>query len=834
MDNISDINIEDELTKSYLDYAMSVIIGRALPDIRDGLKPAHRRILYVMKELGNDFNNNYKKSARIVGNVIGKYHPHGETAVYDSIVRLAQPFTQRYTLIDGQGNFGSVDGDSPAAMRYTEIRMSEIASYLLTDLDYKTVDYVSNYDNTEMQPSVLPAMIPNLLINGSSGIAVGMATNIPPHNITEVINGCLAFIDKPDISINELMTYILGPDFPTHAIINGTDNISKAYKTGKGKITIRANISLKLNEHTGGKNIIVTELPYQVNKARLVERIVLLIKEKKIFGIRTLRDESDKDGLRIFIEVQKDKDHNFILNTLYSLTSLESVFNINMVALVNNKPKLLNLKDMLSYFIDHRREIVYRRVVFKLEKARNKAHILEGLCITVFNIDLIINLIKNTDSISILKGKLLDKYWDKNQIINLLSRDNLDICKSPNNILYGFSSSGYRLSDIQVQSILNLKLYKLTKLERDTLINEYNTISNDIKYYLDVLKNNNVLMDIIKKELTFIKNKFGDNRKTKIRFNKTDIVESSLTSKEDIIITLSNDGYIKSQLLKNFQPQHRGGKGKVGTLVKNSDSICELLITNTHSTLLCFSNCGKVYWIDLCKFPIYNRNSKGIFITNLLNLKKLEKINAILPVEVYEKHVFVFMVTKSGVVKKVSLFDFKNKRSNGIIAIDLSNDDILVDVKIVKDDDQVMLISDSCKVIRFLSNCVKVTSRMSKGVIGMRLKRDENIISSIVFKEKGYILTATENGFGKKTSVDEYPLTSRGRKGIIAMKLDKKIGKIIKVEYVFEKDGLLLITNKGILVRIKVKEIPTIGRNTKGVVLMTLSNNEYLVSIKKI
>ena len=832
MVNIKEINIEDELTYSYLSYAMSVIVGRALPDIRDGLKPVHRRVLYAMKELDNYFDKPYKKSARIVGDVIGKYHPHGESAVYESIVRLAQDFVQRYVLVDGQGNFGSVDGDSAAAMRYTEIRMSELAFYLINDLDYNTVDYVSNYDNTELQPVVLPAMFPNLLINGSSGIAVGMATNIPPHNLSEIIDACIAYINDFEISFEDLMKYVLGPDFPTRAIINGGDGIVNAYTTGRGKICVRAKVKFEFDSLSDKTNIVIFELPYQVNKSKLIERIVYLLKEKKITGIKSLRDESDKDGLRIFIELYKGVNQDVVLNNLYSLSQLEVVIGINMVALVNNKPKLLNLKEIIENFIDHRKEIVYRRTLFKLKKARDKVHILEGLCIALLDINLIVDVIKSSNSVSDIKIKLSQYVIEKNLILQFFSEKDLFLCKHPD--FYScYSTDGYRFSSLQTQSILDLKLYKLVKLEKDKLILDYITIIKEIKTYLNVIENISCLMDVVKNELLCIKEKFGDARKTEIIFFNKKISDYDLIPNDEIIMTLSNDGYIKAQLLEIYQAQKRGGKGKQGTLVKKNDFISNLLITKRHNILLCFSNLGRVYWIDLCKFNLSSRSSKGMPIVNLLSLKNFEKISAILSINDYNSKEFVFMVTKTGLVKRISLLEFSNRRNNGINIIDLCNNDLLVDVCLVELCDEVMLFTKSGKTIRFCSDDVRLTGRAARGVRGIKINKDDCLISLIVLKFSNHILTATNNGYGKKTVLDEFPVTRRGGKGVIGIRLNEKNSYVIGVVATSVNDELILITNKGIFSRIRTNEVSCIGRLTKGVILINLFNDDYLVGIKK-
>ncbi len=832
VNNIFEVSINDELIQSYISYAMSVIVGRALPDIRDGLKPVHRRILYAMKEMGNTYNNSHKKSARIVGDVIGKYHPHGESAVYESIVRLAQSFTQRYTLIDGQGNFGSIDGDPAAAMRYTEIRMSEISDYLLKDIDYDTVDYVSNYDNTEKQPIVLPAKFPNLLINGTSGIAVGVATNIPPHNLIEVIDACIYYIDNNSCSVDDLIKYVNGPDFPTSAFINGIDGIISAYKTGKGKINIRANVSIDYDKKHDKYFLIVKELPYHVNKAKLIDDIASLVREKKILGISYLRDESDKEGLRIFISLEKGASPNIVLNNLYSLSKLEIVFGINMVALVNGKPKLLNLLDIISSFVNHRREIVYRKTLFQLKKAKDKVHILEGLCIAIINIDGIINILKSVDTASFLKEKLSNIIWNCDDLLNLFDKEVISYCKHPN--FNNFNSDGYILSDIQVNSILDLKLYKLTKLEKNNLFSDYRKLSDEIKDYISLINIESNLVNVIKNEFIFLKNKFGDLRKTKILSLSNEINKFDLIPKEKLIITLSNYGYIKSQYLKNYQAQHRKGRGKSATSVKNDDFIINLLTTNRHSKLLCFSNYGKIYWIDLCEFTIYSRESKGVPIINLLKLESNEKISAILSIESYDKDVFIFMVTKNGLVKRVPLLGFKNQRSNGIIAVDLHNNDILVAAKIVNIDDEIILFSSIGKAIRFSVKDVRSSGRLSKGVIGMRLGKNEFIISLIVVRANKYILAATKNGYGKKTPVSDFPITNRGVKGVIGIKIDNKNGNVIGVEEVSNEDEIMLITNKGVLVRIRTKEVSTTKRIAKGVLLINLFDNEYLVNINKI
>jgi len=824
MNNFNKVFIETELINSYLTYALSVIIGRALPDVRDGLKPVHRRTLFAMRELNNKFNKQYKKSARIVGDVIGKYHPHGEIAVYDSIVRLTQSFILRYPLIDGQGNFGSIDGDSAAAMRYTEIRMTELSEYLMLDLDFETVDYISNYDGNEKIPTILPSQIPNLLINGSYGIAVGMATNIPPHNINEVINACLAFIENPEINIKNLMHYISGPDFPTYGFIYGLDGILDAYKTGKGKIIVRGNV--KINNTENKNSIIITELPYQVNKSILIQKILLLIEEKKIIGIKLIRDESNKDGLRIFIEIDYGKNANVILNQIYSLTKLETTFSINMVALVNNSPKLLSLKDMIELFINHRKEIVYRRTYFKLSNLKKKLHTLEGLLVVLFDMDFLLKIFTSSNSLDELKKILVEKNWNNKNINNIDNIDNND------EIISNFKD--YKLSKLQIQNILDLKLSNLVKIERNKILNDYIKINNDIKSYKLILNNDKLLFDIIKDELFVIKNKFGDKRRTIIIKDIQKFDAKDLISKESIIIILSKLGYIKSQLSKTYQAQKRGGKGKISIFIKPNDSVNNLLVCDTHGMLLCFSNFGKVYWIDLYKFPISSRTSKGIPIVNLLNLQKNDMIKTMLFIKSYEKFKYVLMVTAKGIIKKILLNEFKNQRTNGIIATILSNNDYIVDVKLVKTLDEIMLFSNVGKAIKFSIKNIRCTSRLSRGVKGMTLEKNEHIVSLLVINKPSYIITATENGFGKKSISDDYPLTCRGGKGVRGIRIDKKTGNVVKVEKVYSCDDLLLVTTSGIMSRINTKDISCTGRNTKGVVLINLSNKEKLTCIKKI
>lgn len=826
---VTSINIEEELKQSYLDYAMSVIIGRALPDVRDGLKPVHRRILYAMHQLNNDWNKPYKKSARVVGDVIGKYHPHGDTAIYDAIVRMAQHFSLRHPLIDGQGNFGSIDGDAPAAMRYTEIRMSKIAHELLVDLEKQTVNFIPNYDDTELLPEVLPTKLPNLLINGTSGIAVGMATNIPPHNLAEIIDGCLELIKNPNLTIEELLKIIKGPDFPTAGIINGTAGIIEAYKTGKGKIYIRGRLKVETHETTGKQSIIIYELPYQVNKAKLIEKIAELVKEKKLEGISSLRDESDKEGMRIVVELKKGETSDLIINSLYSLTQLQCVFGINMVALTGNQPKLLNLKMILECFIRHRCEVVLRRTEFDLKTSREKAHILEGLAVAIANIDNIITLIKASKNAAEAKESLVKRLWNIEEMNKFLS---LKIMNDG----YGIQSEigKYKLSNIQAQAILDLKLQKLTALEQGKITSDYQELLKKIEEYLSILQNREKLMRVIKEELEIIKTQFANVRKTEIISLHQDLLIEDLITEENVVVTLSNTGYIKSQSINLYQAQHRGGKGKLAAAVKEEDFISKLLIANTHDTLLCFSNLGKVYWLKVYQIPMTSRGSKGKPIVNLLNLSDNEKITTILPIKDFATHKFVFMATKKGTVKKVPLSLFKKPRNSGIIGIDLVDLDELIGVELIEEQGDVILSSDAGKAIRFKSEQIRSMGRSAKGVRGIRLKHQDNLISLIVVHEGGTILTATKNGFGKRTNLTEFPVVARGGQGVKAIQTNIRNGKVVAALQVCDTDELLLITDQGTLARIRVKEISIVSRNTKGVKLINLINNEHLVGMQRI
>ncbi|MGL5550856.1 MAG: DNA topoisomerase (ATP-hydrolyzing) subunit A, partial [Plesiomonas shigelloides] len=766
---ITPVNIEEELKSSYLDYAMSVIVGRALPDVRDGLKPVHRRVLYAMSVLGNDWNKPYKKSARVVGDVIGKYHPHGDSAVYDTIVRMAQPFSLRYMLVDGQGNFGSIDGDSAAAMRYTEVRMAKIAHELLADLDKETVDYVPNYDGSEQIPAVLPTKIPNLLVNGSSGIAVGMATNIPPHNLGEVIDGCLAYIENPEITIDELMTHIPGPDFPTAAIINGRRGIEDAYRTGRGKVYLRARAEVEVDEKNGRESIIVHEIPYQVNKARLIEKIAELVKDKKVEGISALRDESDKDGMRIVIEIKRDAVGEVVLNNLYSQTQLQTTFGINMVALSQGQPKLLNLKDMLEAFVLHRREVVTRRTVYELRKARDRAHILEGLAVALANIDEIIELIRRAPTPSEAKAGLVARGWDLGHVSVMLEAAGVDAAR-PDwlEAEFGIRENQYFLTEQQAQAILDLRLHKLTGLEHEKLLDEYKELLAQIAELLHILQSPERLMEVICEELTSIRAQFGDQRRTEITANSADINIEDLINQEDVVVTLSHEGYVKYQPLTEYEAQRRGGKGKSATKMKEEDFIERLLVANTHDTILCFSSRGRLYWLKVYQLPLASRGARGRPIVNLLPLEENERITAILPVREYADDQYIFMATANGTVKKTPLTDFSRPRSAGIIAVNLNDDDTLIGVDLTHGNDEVMLFSAEGKVVRFAEDQVRPMGRTATGVRGIKLSEQDKVVSLIVPKGDGEILTVTANGYGKRTASAEYPTKSRATQGVIS------------------------------------------------------------------
>ncbi len=829
------INIEEELKNSYLDYAMSVIVGRALPDVRDGLKPVHRRVLFAMKELGNDWNKAYKKSARVVGDVIGKYHPHGDSAVYDTIVRMAQPFSLRYMLVDGQGNFGSIDGDSAAAMRYTEVRMARIAHELLADLDKETVDFVPNYDGTEQIPAVLPTKVPNLLINGSSGIAVGMATNIPPHNLNEIIDGCLALIANPDIELHELMQLIPGPDFPTAAIINGRKGIEEAYRTGRGKVYIRAKTFIETDEKTGRESIIVYEIPYQVNKARLIEKIAELVKEKRIEGISALRDESDKDGMRIVIELKRGESTDVMLNQLYTNTQMQTVFGINMVALANGQPKLLSLKEMLEYFILHRREVVTRRTVYDLRKARDRAHILEGLAIALANIDEIIDLIKNSASPAEAKAGLVARGWQLGDVSAMLERAGENAARPEwLEAHFGIREGLYFLTEQQAQAILDLRLHKLTGLEHDKILAEYKELLQLIAELLHILASPERLMEVICEELEAVKAQYGDQRRTEIQDNMLDINMEDLITEEDVVVTLSHLGYAKYQPITDYEAQRRGGRGKAATTVKDEDFVDKLLVASTHDTILCFSNRGRMYWMKVYQLPLASRTARGKPIVNLLPLEEGERINAILPVREYEEGKYVFMATANGTVKKTALTEYSRPRANGIIAVNLNEGDRLIDVGITDGNNEIMLFSDDGKVVRFTEDQVRGMGRTATGVRGIKLRDGGSVVSLIIPKGEGAILTVTENGYGKRTALTEYPAKSRATQGVVSIKVSERNGLVVGAVQVAESDEIMMISNKGTLVRTRVNEVSEVGRNTQGVILIRTQEGEKVVGVERI
>lgn len=829
------VNIEDELKQSYLDYAMSVIVGRALPDVRDGLKPVHRRVLFAMNELGNDWNKAYKKSARVVGDVIGKYHPHGDTAVYDTIVRLAQNFSMRYVLVDGQGNFGSIDGDSPAAMRYTEIRMAKLAHALLSDLDKETVDFAPNYDGTEHAPIVLPARFPNLLVNGSSGIAVGMATNIPPHNLTEILDACLTLIANPDVTIDELMSIVPGPDFPTAGIINGRAGIIEAYRTGRGRILIRAKTDVETDSHSGRQAIIIHELPYQVNKARLIERIAELVRDKKLEGISGLRDESDRQGMRVVIELRRGEVPEVVLNNLYAHTQMQNVFGINMVALVDGQPRTLNFKQILEYFLKHRREVVTRRCIFELKKARSRAHLLEGLGIALANIDEMITLIKQSTTPQAAKEALLTRVWQPGLVQTMLAKAGSDVSRLDDlPAIYGLSDKGYSLSPEQAQAILELRLHRLTALEQEKILSEFEALLEQIKDLLDILSSSTRLMTVIREDLEAMRLEFGDKRRTEIIASQEDLTIADLITEEDVVVTLSHQGYVKYQPLSAYHAQRRGGKGKSATNVKDEDFIEHLVISSTHDTLLCFSNHGKLYWLKAYELPLASRVSRGKPIVNILPLAEHESIHAMLPVRDYHEDCFVFMATKFGTVKKVPLTAFSRPRSSGIIAIDLDTDDSLVGVDITDGGQDIMLFSDAGKVIRFAENLIRPMGRTARGVRGIRLTKDQAVISLVVAKSEGTILTATEFGYGKRTDVSEYRVTGRGGQGVISIQVNERNGRVVRAVQVNENDEAMLITDQGTLVRFRVNELSIIGRNTQGVRLINVASKEHVVGMQRI
>ncbi len=832
---IQSVAIESEMKQSYLDYAMSVIVGRALPDVRDGLKPVHRRVLFAMNELSNDWNKPYKKSARVVGDVIGKYHPHGDSAVYETIVRMAQDFSMRYTLVDGQGNFGSVDGDSAAAMRYTEIRMDKISHELLADLDKETVDFTENYDGTELIPDVLPTRVPNLLVNGSSGIAVGMATNIPPHNLREVISGCTALMANPDLEIDDLMEYIQGPDFPTAAQINGRAGIVQAYRTGRGKIYIRARAEIEEHEKTGRQTIIISEIPYQLNKAKLIERIAELVKEKKIEGISELRDESDKDGLRIVIELRKGEVGDVVLNNLYAQTSLQMVFGINMVALVDGEPRTLNLKEMLEAFIRHRREVVTRRTTYLLRKARERGHILEGLAVALANIDEVIELIKSSPSSAEAKEKLLARTWVSSGVEEMLADAGPDACR-PDELPeeFGLHDGHYKLTPEQAQAILELRLHRLTGLEHDKLINDYKELIRQIAGYLEILGNQERLMEVIREELEEINDEYGDERRTEITASSHDLTVEDLITEEDRVVTISKGGYAKSQPLSDYHAQRRGGMGKAAASVKDEDFVEHLLVASSHDTLLCFTSSGKVFWVKVYQIPLASRTSRGKPIVNILPLEEGESITSMLPIREYEADKFIFMATASGTVKKTPLENFSRQRSVGLIAIELVEGDWLVKTAITDGSKDVMLYSSSGKVVRFRESDVRAMGRTARGVRGINLESEHHMVDMIIPEENGQILAVSKNGYGKRTVVTEFPVKGRGGKGVIGIQTSDRNGAVVGAVQVFEGDEVMLISDKGTLVRTRCDEISSQGRATQGVRLIKLKEGESLVGVERV
>ena len=829
------VNLEDEMKRSYLDYAMSVIVGRALPDVRDGLKPVHRRVLFAMRELGNDWNKAYKKSARVVGDVIGKYHPHGDTAVYDTIVRMAQPFSMRYLLVDGQGNFGSVDGDAPAAMRYTEVRMSRLASELLADIDKETVDFVPNYDESESEPTVLPTRVPNLLVNGSSGIAVGMATNIPPHNLTEVVDACVALIDRPEITIPELMEFIPGPDFPTAGIINGAREIYTAYTTGRGRILVRARTEVEEIDDHGREAIIVTELPYQVNKARLLERIADLVRGKLIEGISELRDESDKDGMRVVIELKRGESADIVLNNLYKQTPMESVFGINMVALQDGQPKLMNLKDFIEAFIRHRREVVTRRTVYDLRKARERGHILEGLAIALANIDEVIALIKASPSSAEAKLALMARAWGPGAVPEMLARAG-SIQTRPDGLAddVGLRDNGYRLSEAQAQAILDLRLHRLTGLEQEKILAEYAELLELIRDLSDILARPERLLAVIRAELLEIREQYGDARRTRIEVDESDLTIEDLITPQDVVVTLSHGGYAKAQPVSEYRAQGRGGRGRSATAMKDEDFVDKLFVANTHDTLLCFSNLGQLYWLKVYRLPQTGRGGRGKPIVNLLPLEEAERITAVLPIREYEDDRYVFMATARGTVKKTPLSAFSRPRAAGIIAVGLDEGDKLVGVAITDGTRDVMLCSSGGKAVRFPEDDVRAMGRTAAGVRGIRIPDDEDVISLIIPDADGLVLTASENGFGKLTPVDEFPVHGRGGQGVIAMQTTERNGRLVAATQVATTDELMLMSSNGTLVRTRAGEISVLGRNTQGVRLIRLDEGERLIGVEPV
>ncbi|AAU37465.1 MULTISPECIES: DNA topoisomerase (ATP-hydrolyzing) subunit A [Basfia] len=860
--DITPVSIEEELKSSYLDYAMSVIVGRALPDVRDGLKPVHRRVLFSMNQSGNTYNKSYVKSARVVGDVIGKYHPHGDSAVYDTIVRMAQPFSLRYMLVDGQGNFGSIDGDAPAAMRYTEVRMQRITQELLTDLDKETVDFSPNYDGKEMIPDVLPTKIPSLLVNGSSGIAVGMATNIPPHNLGEVMDGCLAYMDNEDISIDELMQFIPGPDFPTAALINGRRGIEEAYKTGRGKVYVRAKASVEINDK-GREQIIITEIPYQVNKAKLVEKIGELVRDKKIEGIAGVLDLSNKEGIRLEIDIKRDAVGEVVLNHLYALTQMQVTFGINMVALDHGQPRLFNLKQIIEAFVKHRREVVTRRTVYELRKARERAHILEGLAIALANIDPVIELIRASKTADEARENLLSRAWSLGNVAPMLEAAGVDASR-PDGLAaeLGAHDGQYFLSETQARAILELRLHRLTGLEHEKIVEEYHEILLQIGELIRILTSSVRLNEVIREELELVKSTYNDERRTEITAASGDINLEDLIAQEDVVVTLSHEGYVKYQPLTDYEAQRRGGKGKSATKMKEDDFIERLLVANTHDTILCFSSRGRLYWLKVYQLPEASRGARGRPIVNILPLEDNERITAILPVASYDEDKFVVMATACGIVKKTALTEFSRPRANGIIAVNLRDEDELIGVDITDGSNEIMLFSSQGRVVRFAEAAVRAMGRTATGVRGIKLAltndisddesaveieeiSDDNaedtldlnidkVVSLVIPKNEGAILTATQNGYGKRTALNEYPTKSRNTKGVISIKVSERNGKVVAATQVEETDQIMLITDAGTLVRTRVSEVSIVGRNTQGVRLIRTAEDEHVVSLERV
>ncbi len=833
------VSLEEEMRRSYLDYAMSVIVGRALPDVRDGLKPVHRRVMFAMYEANNVWNRPFVKCARIVGDVMGKFHPHGDNAIYDALVRMAQDFSLRYPLIDGQGNFGSVDGDNPAAMRYTECRLAKIAGELMADIDKETVDFVPNYDGKELEPSVLPSRIPNLLLNGSSGIAVGMATNMPPHNLTEVVDACLALLNNPELTIDDLIKIIPAPDFPTAGIIYGIEGVHDGYRTGRGRVIMRGRTHFEDLEKGGRQAIIIDELPYQVNKANLLIKIGELVREKRMDGISDLRDESDKSGMRVVIELKRGEVPEIVLNHLYKHTQLQDTFGMNMVALVDGQPRLLNLKQILEAFLRHRREVVTRRTVFELRKARERGHILEGLAVALSNVDEIIALIKASETPAIAKEKLMGKLWRSTLVEEMLGRTSTDSSR-PDWLGAEFGlqeekSSGYRLSEVQAQRILEMQLQRLTNLEQDKIVQEYKEVMDQIVDLLDILGNPARITKIIGDEMADVKKQFGDKRRTEVIANGQEMSIEDLITPEDVVVTLSHGGYIKAQPLADYRAQIRGGRGKQATATKEDDFIENLFIANTHDTILAFSNRGRAYWLKVYEVPTGSRISRGKPIVNLMQIEEHEKINAVLSVKDFDANHYVFMATQFGTVKKTPLVDFSNPRKAGIIAVDLDEGDRLIGVAITDGKHDVMLFSDEGKAVRFDENDVRPMGRNARGVRGMRLTKEGKVIALLVAEnEEQSVLTATEKGYGKRTSIAEYTRHGRGTQGMIAIQTSARNGKVVAATLVTKDDEIMLITGAGVLVRTKVNGIREMGRSTQGVTLIGLDDGDILVSVSRV